>query len=48
MVQALREKGIPVEYIAYPEEQHGFRRSENIKDTLRKELAFYRRTFGMA
>jgi dipeptidyl aminopeptidase/acylaminoacyl peptidase len=45
MVQALRKKGIPVEYVTYPEEQHGFRKSENIKDTLRKELAFYRRTF---
>lgn len=46
MVAALREKGIPVAYIAYKGEQHGFRRAENIKRTLDAELYFYGQIFG--
>jgi dipeptidyl aminopeptidase/acylaminoacyl peptidase len=46
MVAALRAKGIPVAYIAFPGEQHGFRRAENIKRALDGELYFYSRVFG--
>jgi len=46
MVGALKAKGLPVAYITYPEEQHGFRRAENIKRTLEAELYFYSRIFG--
>jgi dipeptidyl aminopeptidase/acylaminoacyl peptidase len=46
MVAALRAKGLPVAYIAYPGEQHGFRRAENIKRTLEAERYFYSRVFG--
>ena len=46
MVEALKNKGLPVAYIAYPGEQHGFRRAENIKRTLEGELYFYSRIFG--
>jgi dipeptidyl aminopeptidase/acylaminoacyl peptidase len=45
MVEVLREKGIPVAYLAFPGEQHGFRRAENIRRTLEAELHFYGRVF---
>lgn len=46
MVAALRQKGIPVAYVAFAGEQHGFRRAENIKRALEGELFFYSRVFG--
>ena len=46
MVQVLRERGLPVAYLAFEGEQHGFRRAETIEATLRAELAFYGRVFG--
>lgn len=46
MVDALKEKGIRVAYIAYEGEQHGFRQAENIKRTLEAELYFYSTIFN--
>lgn len=46
MVEALRKKKVPVAYIAFEGEQHGFRRAENIKRSLDGELYFYSRVFG--
>jgi dipeptidyl aminopeptidase/acylaminoacyl peptidase len=46
MVEALRAKGIPVAYLAFEGEQHGFRRAKNIKRALDAELYFYSRVFG--
>ncbi len=46
MVNALKEKGIPVVYIAYEGEQHGFRQARNIKRTLEAELSFYSTIFN--
>lgn len=46
MVEALRTKGLPVAYLAFEGEGHGFRRAENIKRTLEAELYFYSRVFG--
>ncbi len=46
MVEALRHKGVPVAYLAFEGEQHGFRRAENIKRALDAELYFYGRIFG--
>ncbi len=46
MVDALRKKGLPVAYVPYEGEQHGFRRAENIKHSLDAELYFYSRIFG--
>ncbi len=46
MVQALRSKGLPVAYLQFEGEGHGFRRSENIKRSLDSELYFYSRVFG--
>ncbi len=46
MVEALKKKGLPVAYVAFPGEQHGFRRAENIKRATEGELYFYSRVFG--
>ena len=46
MVEALKAKGVPVAYVTYEGEQHGFRRAENIKRTLEGEFYFYSRVFG--
>lgn len=46
MVTALRVKGVPVAYLPFEGEQHGFRRAENIKRSLEGELYFYSRIFG--
>ena len=43
MLKALRKKGIPVTYIPFEGEQHGFRKPENIKRALEAELYFYSR-----
>jgi dipeptidyl aminopeptidase/acylaminoacyl peptidase len=46
MVDALRAKGVPVAYLPFAGEQHGFRQAENIKRSLDAELYFYSRVFG--
>jgi dipeptidyl aminopeptidase/acylaminoacyl peptidase len=46
MVEALRKKRLPVAYVAFEGEQHGFRKAENIKRALEGELYFYSRVFG--
>ncbi|MCS6936461.1 MAG: S9 family peptidase [Candidatus Bipolaricaulota bacterium] len=46
MVEALRKKGVPVAYIAFEGEQHGFRKAETIQRSLEAELYFYSKVFG--
>ncbi|MBF2076980.1 MAG: S9 family peptidase [Synechococcales cyanobacterium T60_A2020_003] len=46
MVNALKDKGLPVAYVLFAGEQHGFRKAENIKRVLDGELYFYSRVFG--
>lgn len=46
MVEALRGKGIPVAYVSFEGEQHGFRQAKNIQRALDGELYFYSRVFG--
>ncbi|MDR3611927.1 MAG: prolyl oligopeptidase family serine peptidase [Candidatus Obscuribacterales bacterium] len=46
MVEALKKKGLPVCYITYEGEQHGFRKSANISRTLDAEFLFYAKIFG--
>ncbi|CAN5893398.1 S9 family peptidase [soil metagenome] len=46
MFAALRDKGLPVSYVPFEGEQHGFRRAENIRRALDGELYFYSRVFG--
>lgn len=45
MVNALRVRHIPVAYVAFEGEQHGFRRAENIRRALEAEFYFYSRLF---
>ncbi|HTL88462.1 MAG TPA: S9 family peptidase [Leptolyngbya sp.] len=46
MVNALKQKGLPVAYVLFEGEQHGFRKAENIKRALDGEFYFYSRVFG--
>ena len=46
MVEALKAKGLPVAYLPFEGEQHGFRAAATIKRTLEAELYFYGRIFG--
>ena len=46
MVEALRKKGLPVAYLTFEGEQHGFRQAANIKRATEAELDFYGRIFG--
>lgn len=46
MVKALRARGLPVAYLPFAGEQHGFRSAQNIKRSLEGELYFYSRVFG--
>ncbi len=46
MVDSLRRRGIPVAYIPFEGEQHGFRRATTIRRAFEAELYFYSRIFG--
>jgi len=48
IVAALERNGLPYAYLAFPGEQHGFRRAANIVRSLEAELYFYGRVFGFA
>ncbi len=47
MLEAMRSRGLPVAYVPFADEQHGFRRAENIKQSIGNELYFYCRVFGI-
>lgn len=47
MYDALRQRGIPCAYVAFPGEAHGFRRAENIERTVEAELYFFCRLAGI-
>ena len=47
MVEALRNKGIPVAYMTFPEEGHGFRGADAIRRSIDGELYFYCQVFGI-
>jgi dipeptidyl aminopeptidase/acylaminoacyl peptidase len=46
MFRALLRRGLPVAYLPFEGEQHGFRRSGNIKRALNAELYFYSKIFS--
>ncbi|MCY4392986.1 MAG: prolyl oligopeptidase family serine peptidase, partial [Chloroflexi bacterium] len=46
MVEALRARGVPVAYLLFEGEQHGFRRAGNIVRALEAELSFYGQVLG--
>jgi dipeptidyl aminopeptidase/acylaminoacyl peptidase len=48
MADAVRKKGLPVAYLAFEGEQHGFRKAETIIRCLEAELYFYGAIFGFA
>jgi dipeptidyl aminopeptidase/acylaminoacyl peptidase len=48
IVDALRLKGVPVAYVPFEGEQHGFRRAANIRRAMDSELSFYAQIFGFA
>ncbi len=48
IVEAVRRKGLPVAYLAFEGEQHGFRQAKNIKRSLEGEFYFYSRVFDFA
>ena len=45
MADAVRRKGLPVAYVAFEGEQHGFRQAPNIVRCLEAELTFYAKVF---
>jgi dipeptidyl aminopeptidase/acylaminoacyl peptidase len=46
MFEAVRAKGLPVAYLPFEGEQHGFRQAKNIKRALDAEIYFYSKVFG--
>ena len=46
IVEALKAKGVPVAYLLFEGEQHGFRNAGNIVAALEAELAFFGRILG--
>jgi acetyl esterase/lipase len=47
IAKALEEKGVPVAFLAFADEGHGFRHAETIRRTLDGEFYFYCRIFGI-
>jgi dipeptidyl aminopeptidase/acylaminoacyl peptidase len=45
MAEAVRRKGLPVAYVPFAGEQHGFRKAENMVRSLEAELYFYAAVF---
>ncbi len=48
MFRAARDRELPVAYVPFAGERHGFRRAENIKRAIEAELVFYGRVLGFA
>jgi dipeptidyl aminopeptidase/acylaminoacyl peptidase len=46
LFEAMRDKGLPVAYLLFKGEEHGFRKAESIKRSLEAELYFYSKIFG--
>ncbi len=46
IVAALRDRRVPVAYVAFEGEQHGFRQAPNIRRALDSELSFYGQILG--
>ena len=47
MVEAVKTHGLPVAYVLYQNEGHGFRQSTTIKHQLQAELYFYQQIFAL-
>jgi dipeptidyl aminopeptidase/acylaminoacyl peptidase len=44
--EAMKKNGVPVAYVTYPNEGHGFYVPENIQRTLETELYFFGKVLG--
>jgi dipeptidyl aminopeptidase/acylaminoacyl peptidase len=47
IVDALRRRGVPVAYLAFEGEQHGFRQADTIRRAVEAELSFYAQVWGI-
>lgn len=47
IVKAIKDNNGRVDYVLFEGEGHGFRKSENMKAALEKELTFYEDVFGL-
>ncbi|GAB3672837.1 S9 family peptidase [Salinisphaera aquimarina] len=47
MVAALRSQGVPVAYVTFADERHGFRDAANIRTAIESERSFYSRVLGI-
>ena len=47
LAEALKSKGIPVAYVVFPDEGHGFRNPENVLQAIEMELYFYCKIFKL-
>jgi dipeptidyl aminopeptidase/acylaminoacyl peptidase len=47
IVDALRQRGVPVAYLAFEGEQHGFRQADTIRRAVEAELSFYAQVWGI-
>ena len=47
IVESIKKRGGRVEYTVFQGEGHGWRKEENIRMALEKELAFYEDVFGL-
>ena len=48
MFEAVKAKGLPVAYLAFEGEQHGFRQAKNMRRVLEAESYFYSKVFGFS
>jgi dipeptidyl aminopeptidase/acylaminoacyl peptidase len=48
MFEAVKAKGLPVAYVAFEGEQHGFRQAKNMRRALDAESYFYSKVFGFS
>lgn len=48
IVDAVNHQGLPVAYVTYPDEAHGFRQAKAIEHQLQAELYFYQQIFGLS
>ena len=48
LFNAMRDKGLPVAYVPFAGEGHGFRRGDSITRALEAELSFYAQIFGFS
>jgi dipeptidyl aminopeptidase/acylaminoacyl peptidase len=47
ILDSLKKRGVPVAYVPFPGEQHGFRKAENIIRAYEAELYFYSQILGL-